>query len=99
MKKTISILGSTGSIGHSVLSIISKKKNLFTINYLTANNNYKLISQQIKKFNPKIFIINNDKVFKKIKKKSSKIVKLKFLEIFKIINLSKVILLFQLYQA
>ena len=51
------------------MSIISKKKNLFTINYLTANNNYKLISQQIKKFNPKIFIINNDKVFKKIKKK------------------------------
>ena len=69
MKKTISILGSTGSIGHSVLSIISKKKSLFTINYLTANNNYKLISKQIKKFNPKIFIINNEKVFKKIKKK------------------------------
>ena len=35
-------LGSTGSIGHSVLSIIDKKK-LFRINYLTANKNYKKI--------------------------------------------------------
>ena len=44
MKTKISILGSTGSIGLSTLSIIDKKKNAFKINYLSANNNYKFIS-------------------------------------------------------
>ena len=34
MKQSISILGSTGSIGLSVLSIIDKRKNLFKQNYL-----------------------------------------------------------------
>ena len=43
MKKKLSILGSTGSIGLSVLKIIKKKKFLFDINLLSANKNYKLI--------------------------------------------------------
>ena len=68
MKKTISILGSTGSIGLSTLSIIEKKKNLFKINYLSANKNFKLICKQIIKFRPKIFIIRNKKIFDKVKK-------------------------------
>ena len=69
MPKTISILGSTGSIGHSVLSIIDKKKKLFRINYLTANKNYKKICNQIIKYKPKTFIIEDKNIFKKVKKK------------------------------
>ena len=69
MKKTISILGSTGSIGQSSLCIIGKKKKLFKINYLSANKNFKLICRQIIKFKPKIFIIRNKKIFNKVKKK------------------------------
>ncbi len=69
MKKTISILGSTGSIGLTSLKIISKKKNLFTINLLSANKNFKLISSQIKKFKPKYFLVNNLDIYKKIKNK------------------------------
>jgi len=69
MKKKISILGSTGSIGLNVLKIFSKKKKLFKINILAANRNYRLICKQIKKFKPEIFIINDTKVFEKTKKK------------------------------
>ncbi len=69
MKKYISILGSTGSIGLNVLKIISKKKRLFKINILTANKNYTQICNQIKIFKPKIFIIYDRKVFIRIKKK------------------------------
>ena len=54
MKKKISILGSTGSIGLSALDIVDKKRNLFNIDLLSANSNYKLISKQIKKYKPKI---------------------------------------------
>ena len=69
MKKIISILGSTGSIGHNSLKILSKKKKLFKINILAANKNYRLICKQIDKFKPKIFIINDLKVLEKVKKK------------------------------
>ena len=42
MKQTISILGSTGSVGLSTLKIIDKKKNLFKIEILSANKNFKM---------------------------------------------------------
>ena len=69
MKRLISILGSTGSVGISTLKIVDKKKNFFNVNLLSANSNYKLISQQIKKYNPKIFVIFDKKIFEKISKK------------------------------
>ncbi len=72
MKKIISILGSTGSVGLTTLSIIEKKKNLFKFNLLSANKNYSLICKQIKKYNPSIFIISDKKIFIKIKKKFRK---------------------------
>ena len=69
MKTKISILGSTGSIGTTTLKIIDKKKNLFSINLLSANKNFNLISKQIKKYKPKIFVVTDKKIFFKIKKK------------------------------
>ena len=64
----ISVLGSTGSIGSSVLTILKKKKS-FTPYLFSANKNYDLICKQIKQFKPKYFLIYNDKIFKKVKKK------------------------------
>ena len=72
MKKNISILGSTGSIGLNVLNLINKKRPLFKINILAANKNYKLICDQIVKYKPKVFIISDYKIFEKIKKKFDK---------------------------
>ena len=69
MKKIISILGSTGSIGLTTFKIIDKKKNYFKIYLLAANKNAAVISRQIKKYKPKIFIISNEKIYKKIKNK------------------------------
>ena len=69
MKKTFSILGSTGSVGLASLSIIDKKKKNFRIGLLSANKNYSLICEQIKKYNPKFFVVNDFKIFTKVKKK------------------------------
>tara|TARA_B100001121_G_C18679575_1_gene617870 strand:- start:302 stop:1465 length:1164 start_codon:yes stop_codon:yes gene_type:complete len=68
MTKLISILGSTGSVGLNALKILDKKKN-FKVNLLLANKNYKLICKQIKKYNPKLFVINDYKVFRRVKNK------------------------------
>ena len=69
MKKIISILGSTGSIGLSTLSIVDKKKKILRVNFLSANKNYRIICKQIIKYKPKYFIIKNKVIFNKIKAK------------------------------
>jgi 1-deoxy-D-xylulose-5-phosphate reductoisomerase len=72
MMKSISILGSTGSIGLSTLKIIDKKKSFFKIILLSANSNIKLIIQQIIKYKPKYFVVTNLNTYKLIKKKFNK---------------------------
>ncbi len=67
MRKKIVILGSTSSIGKSLLDIIKKDKNKFKIELLTANTNYKLLINQAKKFNVKNIIITDPYSFKKTK--------------------------------
>ena len=69
MNKTVSILGSTGSIGGSVFKIIDKKRNYFNINLLSANKSYSKIYYQIKKYKPKIFIVRNKLIFEKLSRK------------------------------
>ena len=63
MKLNLAILGSTGSIGKSLLNIISNDKKKFNISLLTANSNYQLILEQAKKFNVKNIIITDKKCF------------------------------------
>jgi len=69
MKKKIAILGSTGSIGTTSLKIFQKDLKKFKIILLSARSNYSLINKQIKKYKPEYFIINDTKVFQKIKNK------------------------------
>ena len=69
MKKFISILGSTGSVGLNTLKIINKKKKYLKPYLFSSNKNYNLICHQIKKYKPIIFLINDERVFKKVKKK------------------------------
>ena len=68
MKKKIAILGSTGSIGKTLLNIVEKDKKNFEIKLLTANQNYKLLLHQAKKFKVKNIIITDLKNYLKIKK-------------------------------
>ena len=62
-------MGSTGSIGTTSLNIIKKKKNLFSFELLSANKNYKSICYQIIRFKPKYFVVTNNHIFLKIKKR------------------------------
>ena len=74
MKKKIAILGSTGSIGKSLLKIISKDKKKYEIVLLTAKKNYKLLLHQAHKFNVRNIIIADSKNFElalKFKKKQN----------------------------
>ena len=48
MKKKIAILGSTGSIGKTLIEIIKKNKKNFDIILLTADRDYKELIKQSK---------------------------------------------------
>ncbi|WP_456479532.1 1-deoxy-D-xylulose-5-phosphate reductoisomerase [Nautilia sp.] len=58
------VLGSTGSIGVNTLEI-AKKYNI-KIEALVAGNNYKLLNEQIKKFNPEFVAVKDKKTALKI---------------------------------
>ncbi len=73
MKKKIAILGSTGSIGKSLLDIIKKDKKNFEIELLTANKNYKELIKQAKYFKVKNLIILDKKAFNILQKRKLKI--------------------------
>ena len=80
MKKKIAILGSTSSIGKSLLKIVKKNQKNFEISLLTANTNYKDLLKQAKDFNVRNLVITDLNSFKALKKKI-KITKLKFIVI------------------
>ena len=61
--KKIAILGSTGSIGTTLIDIIRKDKNNFKIELLTANKNYKKLIKQVKFFDVRNIIITDHKSF------------------------------------
>ena len=67
MKKKIAILGSTGSIGKTLIEIIKKDKKNFEIILLSADENYKELLKQAKTLKVKNLIINNKNSYKKIK--------------------------------
>ena len=82
--KSIAILGSTGSIGKSLIKIINKDKKFFDIKLLTARKNYKELLKQAKLFEVKNVVLTNCEIFNK-KKKFLKRIKLIFLTIMKIL--------------
>ena len=68
MKKKVTILGSTGSVGVSTLEIINAHKEKFEIIGLSINKNYEKLIKQVKKFNPKVVAIKDEVAYKNFKK-------------------------------
>ena len=67
LKKTISILGSTGSIGTNTINVICSKLNNYSVFSLSANDNVKLLSKQASILKPKQVAIYNAKKYKELK--------------------------------
>ena len=68
MKKKITILGSTGSIGKTLINILKKDEKETEILLLTANKNINELLKQIKIFKVKNIIVTNFQKFLQIKK-------------------------------
>lgn len=73
MSMKISILGSTGSIGKTLLNIIEKDKKNIEVFLLTANKDYLTLLNQAKKFKTKNLIITDKKSYEILKEKTKRL--------------------------
>ncbi len=67
-KRTISILGSTGSVGANTIKVIEKHPDLYDVQVLTANENYKLLAEQAKALNAAHVVIADAKYYDDLKR-------------------------------
>ena len=59
--KTIALIGSTGSIGRQVLSVVRRHPDKYRIESLVANSSAELFLQQVKEFKPKYAALVDEK--------------------------------------
>jgi len=69
--KNIAILGSTGSIGQQALEVIANNPERFSVEVLTAFNNFELLISQAKKFHPNVVVIGNEEKYEIVRQSLS----------------------------
>ena len=67
MRKRIALLGSTGSIGANTLHVVSKLNDKFEIVALSADSNIKALSDQARRFSPKVLCVRDTTLAGKLK--------------------------------
>lgn len=66
-KRSIAVLGSTGSIGTQALDVIRKHSEIFEAEILTAHDNTDLLIKQAVEFQPNAVVITNKNHYEKVK--------------------------------
>jgi 1-deoxy-D-xylulose-5-phosphate reductoisomerase len=66
--RTISVLGSTGSIGISTLDLVRRFPERFKVHGLVAGQNLKQLASQVKEFSPKLVAIKNEEDIPRLRK-------------------------------
>jgi 1-deoxy-D-xylulose-5-phosphate reductoisomerase len=67
VKRSVSILGSTGSIGCSTLDLVRHAPNDFEVVALTGNQNVTLLIEQARQYSPKLAIIGDESLYNDLK--------------------------------
>jgi 1-deoxy-D-xylulose-5-phosphate reductoisomerase len=64
--KTLTILGSTGSIGTSTLDVVGRNRDLYRVHALVAGTNVDLLAAQIAAFNPQVAVVASDEALRNL---------------------------------
>jgi 1-deoxy-D-xylulose-5-phosphate reductoisomerase len=67
MTRSVSILGSTGSVGSATLDVVRTNKDVFEIEVLTAQKNVAALAEQAKSFNAKHAVIGDESLYTDLK--------------------------------
>lgn len=65
--RNIAILGSTGSIGTQALQVIDANRSRFSVELLTAHDNWQLLVEQALSYNPNAVVIGNSNHYLAVK--------------------------------
>lgn len=65
--RTVTILGSTGSVGTSTIDLIERQPDAFSVEALVANNNIDLLASQAKKLNARLAVTANPDNYQALK--------------------------------
>ena len=71
MPKRVALLGSTGSIGKNVISVISAMKKDFRITSLAAHRNIDALARQIAEIRPELAVIRDERLLPRLKEMTS----------------------------
>ena len=66
--RSVTILGSTGSVGCSTLDLLSRAPDSYAVEALTAHSNVALLAEQARQFRPKLAVIADDRHYLDLKK-------------------------------
>ena len=72
LARRVTVLGSTGSIGVNTLDVIGHARSVygadaFPVEAITAQSNVSVLVEQALKFNPKIAVIGDEKLYPELK--------------------------------
>ena len=67
--KTLTLLGSTGSIGVSTLDVVGRHPEKFRVHALVAGSNVDLLVQQIERFRPEVTVVATEESQKNLTKR------------------------------
>lgn len=65
--KSVTVLGSTGSIGCNTVDLIERSPERFVVGALTANTNVTLLAEQAKRLNAKLAVVADDSRYAMLK--------------------------------
>lgn len=65
--KKVSVLGATGSVGKKTVDLLSKRKEEYQVEALSAHSNFALLAYQAKLLNAKYVAISDERLYKDLK--------------------------------
>ncbi len=65
--RSVTILGSTGSVGCNTIDLIQRHPDAFTVEALTANNNVALLAEQARALRPRLAVVADPKGYEDLK--------------------------------
>ena len=69
--RSVSVLGSTGSIGCNTLDLIARNLEDFSVVALTGNRNVQLLAEQARRFRPELVVVATESSYMDLKKELS----------------------------
>ncbi len=67
MRRSVTILGSTGSVGCNTIDLISRQPDTFSVEALTGNRNVALLAEQARRLHPRIVVVAEPDGYRSLK--------------------------------